>query len=375
MGHGVVRAGEVSSGTQKFGEDLELSSGDDKRIVIDWPQVEKVLGLLVDAYENNKFPYNQDSVRVPHDPRHMPETMPRGGVEHAMFLWTTCYYMRGGVKSVDAIQRLAAIYDQRPDLFNAASAAEADPEEIKSILTEHHLGYRKTVSSWWVENARRIQEDWGGDPRNIFEGVDNYEEALARIKNDGNGSGFIGFQEKMVSMATYYLMDDELIEPFVFPLPVDLHVLRVSVANELLKFEGYEEDENLYSDETLRELRTLYYEYAVHHGVNPLRLCDAVWLLSQSSCGKHPGNITLEPDGRKNRNGRKTKLIPLPVDIDDINQQRAYEASCRHCPIEASCRWNVPGKVYYVQGELKRRGHRVRFPLPAQASLFPREDL
>jgi hypothetical protein len=354
-------------------EGVEHFLEDGKQITIDWPQVEKVLGLLVDAYQNNKFPYNQDSVRVPHDPRHMPETMPRGGTEHAMFLWTTCYYMRGGIKSVDAIKRLATIYDQRPDLFDCAQAAEVEPEEVAGVLKENGLGFQASVGALWVENARRMQERWGGDPRNIFKGVDSYEKALERIQNDGNGKGFIGFQEKMVSMATYYLMDDEMIEPFVFPLPVDLHVLRVSVANELLVFEGYEEDENLYSSETLRELRTLYYEYAVHHEINPLRLCDALWLLSQSSCGKHPGNITLEPDGRKNRNGRKTNLVPLPVDVNDVNQQRAYENSCRCCPIESTCRWNVPGKIYYVQGELKRRGERVRFPLPAQGSLFSRE--
>jgi hypothetical protein len=268
---------------------------------------------------------------------------------------------------------LATIYDQRPDLFDCAQAAEVEPEEVAGVLKENGLGFQASVGALWVENARRMQERWGGDPRNIFKGVDSYEKALERIQNDGNGKGFIGFQEKMVSMATYYLMDDEMIEPFVFPLPVDLHVLRVSVANELLVFEGYEEDENLYSSETLRELRTLYYEYAVHHEINPLRLCDALWLLSQSSCGKHPGNITLEPDGRKNRNGRKTNLVPLPVDVNDVNQQRAYENSCRCCPIESTCRWNVPGKIYYVQGELKRRGERVRFPLPAQGSLFSRE--
>ncbi len=356
---------------QTVGITQETDEGLPRRVEVDWGKGEEVLGRLLGAFNNDDFPYNLDSVRVPHDPRHMPETMPRGGVEHAMFLWSTCYYMRGGTKSVDSLKLLANVYDAHPDLFDTDRVAEQDPLMVADLLKSFHLGYQHIqIGRFWVENAKRMQHKWQGDPRNIFDGVTDYDECLTRVSNDKKGGGFFGFQKKMTSMILYYLMDDELIEPFVFPLPVDMHVMRISIAHEILRFIGYDPDDNLLSDEVLDFTRNFYYSYALKHGIDPLRLCDAIWLLSQSLCGKQPGNVTLEPEGRKNRNGRKTILIPLPVRIEDVSQQNQYEHTCRSCPVESTCVWNVPGKIYYVQGDLKRRGKRVIFPESSQGRLF-----
>lgn len=342
-----------------------------KDIVIDWERAELVLGSLLDAFEKHEFPYNQDSVRLPHDPRHLPESLPRDGKEYANFLWTVCYYMRGGIKSVAAVRALSEVYNQRPELFIPKIAMHEDPEKIALLLRESGLGYRYTqISEFWVENAKRMNERWDGDPRKIFDGVDTYEQAIERVKNDGNGGGFLGFQEKMVSMIIYYLMDEGLIDEYLFPLPVDLHVLRVTIANELVRFEGYQEVENLFSKELLQKVRDLYYGYAQRYNVSPLRLCDAVWLLSESLCGKQPGNVTYEPNGRTNRNGRSTVLVAPELDVNNAMQREAYARSCANCPAESTCRWNIPGKIYYVQGELKRRGKRLEYPVITQGSLF-----
>jgi hypothetical protein len=205
---------------------------------------------------------------------------------------------------------------------------------------------------------------YGGDPRNIFDGVTTYEDSLERIKNDKKGGGFIGFQEKMTSMILYYMMDEELIDQFNFPIPVDLHVMRVSIANEMITFPNSPDGTNVFVPETLAALRKLYFDYAADRDGNALRLCDAVWLLSMSSCGKHPGNMTIEPLGRSKRTGRTTYLIPNEVKIEDPVQRKAYEESCRKCPIQETCENNIPGTIYYVSGNLIIRGRRVRFPLP-----------
>jgi hypothetical protein len=293
----------------------------------------------------------------------MPETLPLGGVEHAMFLWSSCYYMRGGIKSVDAFKMLARVYDDAPWLFNTTMAGFADPAAVGNTLQSFGLGLQhEQIGHFWVENAKRMQRLYEGDPRNIFNDVTSYKESLDLIQNRGKGQGFLGFQEKMVSMITYFLMDQDLIEPYVFPLPVDIHVMRVSIATEMLKFDGYAEDDNLLSQEALDTARELYYRYALDHHINPLRLSDAVWLLSNALCGTQPGNITIEPEGRKNRNGRSTVFLPLEVSIDDPRQQAMYDKTCESCPVQTFCDWNVPGTIYYVLGELRRRGHRIRFP-------------
>lgn len=323
-----------------------------------------VLDTLMDAYVNNAPPYNLDRVRLPHDPRHMPKTLERGGVDHAMFLFNVCYYMRGGIKSNDAVKRMANIYDEWPELFDCESAQYFEEEIIVEILSAHGLGFQKTVAKQWVENSRRMYELYEGDPRTIFDGVVTYEKSQERIQNDGKGGGFVGFREKMTSMIIYYLMDEELIESFNFPIPIDLHVMRVSIANEMITFGDIPHGTNLFTKETLSALRQLYFDYARDSNINALRLCDAVWMLSESSCGRHPGNTTIEPFGRSNRNGRSTYLVPKSVDVTDPTQQKAYENSCRICPVQKSCEYNIPGTQYYVGGNIIIRGKRVRFPLP-----------
>lgn len=341
-------------------------------VVINHERVEQVLGTLLHAYEQCEFPYNLDRVRLPHDPRHMPPSLERGSVDHAMFLFTSCYYMRGGEKSVNAFIKLSSMYESRPDLFRCEVAARTEEEEIKSVLKQHGLGMHKIVPRQWRENARRMITHYGGDPRNIFEGIDSYEESLERIQSSQRDTkaGFIGFQEKMTSMIIYYLMDEGLIKSFNFPIPVDMHVMRVSIANELITFPNAPDKTELFTNEVRATLRKLYFDYAKEHDVDPLRLCDAVWLLSESLCGRYPGNVTLEPLGRDNRNGRGTLLIPQIVNIHDSKQQAAYEASCRNCPIENSCVHAVPGKPTYVAGSIYIRGRKIKFPLSPQTSFL-----
>lgn len=344
-------------------------------MVIDNERAERVLLTLLDALRSNEYPYMLDSVRLPHDPRHMPEELPYGSREHAMFMFNLCYYMRGGIKSTDAVRRLTKMYHERPDLFICDVAAETEPEEISDLLTKHGLGFQTMVSGQWVENSKRLLEKWDGDPRTIFafeDGVtdeERFETSLDRVKNDQKGGGFKGFQEKMTSMIIYYLMDGRMIDTFEFPIPVDIHVMRVSIANELITFPDAPHGTNLYTQETLAALRKFYYEFAVKHDVSSLDLCNAVWLLSESLCGTTPGNVTNEPLGRSERDGRKTILVPLEVNPNDPNQQRAYDASCGHCPVEQYCTYSVPGKPYYIHGGVFIRGERERFP-ERQGALF-----
>lgn len=343
------------------------NNGEKLSITVNKQHAYPILDKLLEAYHNNEPPYNLDRVRLPHDPRHMPRTLEHGSVDHAMFLFNVCYYMRGGIKSNDAVKRMASIYDDFPELFNCDYARNFSDSDLQLILKDHGLGFQASVSKQWIENSRRMQEQFDGDPRNIFEGVKSYEQSQELIQNK-SGKGFLGFQEKMTSMIIYYLMDEDLIRPFNFPIPVDLHVMRVSVANEMISFARPNGDPvphgtNLFTKETLAALRELYLDYAKDNNVNPLRLCDAVWMLSESSCGRHPGNTTIEPLGRRIRNGRNTYLIPKVVDINDEAQQKAYASSCGICPIEETCEFNIPGTQYYVGGNLIIRGRRVRFPI------------
>ncbi len=347
-----------------------------ENIVVDHERTDFVLGALMNAQDNDRYPYSLDSVRVPQDERHMPPSLERGTTEHAMFFWNVCYYMRGGTKSTFAVQQMAKLYEDRPDLFNCYEILAVPQEEIAQELKAHSLGFQNTVSKAWKENAWRMLEQYNGDPRNIFTDLPDegrpYDALVKRVKNDSKGGGFMGFQEKMTSMIAYYLMDQNLVETFNFPIPIDLHVMRVSASTEMVTFPGVEFPADIYSPALLQVLRDLYFDYAERNNINPLHLCNAVWLLSEALCGRAPGNRVSEPNGRENREGRLTKLVPEVVNPNDAGQQRRYSQTCERCPIEASCELNIHGgAMYYAVGQVAVRGPRLRF----NQTLFPEEFL
>lgn len=359
--------------------------GEAPRMVVDQQRVDEVLDTLMDAYNEDAYPYDQPWVMVPHEQQNMPETLKRNTPEHANFFFSVCYYMRGGIKSVDAVKRMGQMYDSYPELFDMEYVYERLKydswdeyenkefliEEIAAVLTKFGLGFQMTTAKAWVANAERLMERYDGDARNIFNDVSDYDTCVERIVNDSNGKGFVGFRYKMASMLAYFLMDEELVDPFVFPIPIDVHVMRVSIANEMIKFPDAPHGTNLFNEQTTAALRDVYYNYAMRKGVNPLRLCNAVWLLSGAICSKTPGNRTYEPLGRKFRQGRGTVLLPEIIDPNSIKQQREYARSCGACPVKATCTKNIPIKPYYVSGALIIRGEKQEFSEPpTQGSLF-----
>ena len=272
--------------------------------------------------------------------------------------------MRGGITSETAILALGRLYLKAPKIFIPQTFLQPQGKKrrVRQHLTNNGLGYNaKETARNWVENFGKLERFWDGSPALLFANVENYEDICKRIIHNGNKSaenpnGFYGFREKMVSMLIHFLMDAEIIPPFTFPVPVDFHVLRILVAHELLVVKGTQPGDNLYQPAVLVAARKLTETYCRKHGVNSLRLGDALWLLSSALCRLHPGNETIY--GK--REGRRTILRPIVPDWNNPNHYNRYAQACGQCPIERSCRHTVPAGHYYVRGELVIRGSRAK---------------
>jgi endonuclease III len=332
-----------------------------------------VLDELSEAYFNHQYPYSLESTQVPQDERNMPKTLERGGREHAMFLWNVCAYMRGGTQSGFAVKALGKLYDSRPDLFLPETIITAPRHEIVDQLTSVGLGFQETASKQWHQNSQLLLEKYDGDPRNVFEGIDTYDGLVDRVKNKGkNKGGFLGFREKMTSMAAYYLMEAGLVEAFPFPVPVDIHVMRVSIANQFVTFPEAALPSNVLSEKLLKVLRDLYLDYSADRDINPIDLSNMVWLLSDALCSNSPGNRVTEPNGRANRIGRKTLVLPTIVNPDNPSHVRQYDKTCGRCPVEYTCELNVLGGASYnALGRVVIQSPRLR----VGATLFPQAFL
>ncbi len=342
------------------------------RVIVDFDLARMNFDTLMAALAAGAYPYNTKKGQVPQ----IPENLPRNGfaseVHKASFFFAACYFMRGGVTSDSGVRGLTRMYNEHPEYFEPSVAAELEPQAIREALLKVRLGYNELPNTprFWVENSKQIVQFWQGDPRRIFDGVGTYDEACARVQNQKTRRkarpkspypGFLGFQEKMVSMLIYFFMDVGLLTPWHFPLPIDFQVLRFLLEHEIIRVEDLPNG-NYYHSEVLAEARALTLWYAQEHNINPLRFCDAVWCYSRAVCEQNPGNETRGRGRyRKGGLGRKAPIRAAEV-VWSRSQLEAYERSCGRCPVEASCKWNIPSGPYYVQGKLIIRGPRRRSP-------------
>ena len=374
-------------------------------ILVNSERAEFVFDKLLARYYAKQFPYNLPGVHSPTIPENLPKTLKRGTREHALYLFCLCCFMRGGIESDTATIALSRLYDRHPALFLPENdlmvtdeiaeivgsdhplpenlllfpdfmpgpievavkiSDEEDEEDLLSDLMSDHLRFFRLnynaaeIGRAWRENFARLRKLWYGDPRNLLIDVDSYEDVVARVRNDGKGGGFLGFQEKMVSMLMFFLGEAGFFNAFAFPIPVDFHVARIVLSTEIAVVTNAPNG-NLYKKELLDAIRALCLEYCVAHRVDPLDLCCAVWLYSRTLCRRHPGNQSIVGE----RNGRNTPIHPIPKWT--APQSAAYFRSCFSCDLKDVCRWCVPSAHYYVRGELILRSLRDE---PPQDNLF-----
>jgi hypothetical protein len=139
---------------------------------------DQVFGRLLHSYRSKKYPYNLPAAVPPQIPENLPKSFKRGSREHAMFLFTLCYWMRGGIESSTATKQLTRLYNADSSIF----LPESEPQLVASDLTERFkavgLGFNaEQTGEIWKENLARIASRWNGDPRNILADVVTYEDA------------------------------------------------------------------------------------------------------------------------------------------------------------------------------------------------------
>lgn len=342
------------------------------KVLINWPLARNVFGLMLEALRGKRWPYNV--AENPHIEYNLPKRLSELGRDRkrveARFFLVACYYMLAGIESDTAMRGLSKVFDQEPELFTADFSKLTGEERVYlrdrifGILNQAGLNHRAgQVPDQMVYNFAKIDRFWGGDPRKLFAKTTKFDELQRRLikkkrKFDPESPyGFLGFQEKMVSMLGFYLMDRRLMPYYLMPVPVDLHVLRILTATRVLHVDGAKDGDNLYTEEYREAARRVTYQYCSKYGVNWLRLCDCFWLLSRTGCRYHPDiRSKLGPP-----NGRKTQIFHTIYDWTE-RRTSTYAKTCGRCPISASCKYAVPSAYYYKQGKLRTRGVRSSPP-------------
>lgn len=339
----------------------------------DYEKAKEVFGAIYKAYENGVYPFR--NVSLPQREENIPKDIRWGSKEHAIFLFNSCQYMRGRIDSEAAFKGLKKVYEKNPDMYDVDIAKISDEEKmsgiLKQLLQNNGLGFNaEQVARHWVLNNKKLALHWGGDPRNIFKGVDTYEVAVERIKNKGqwklhNKNAFYGFREKMVSMLIYFYAHAEIIGKFQFPPPIDFHVSRILLSNQVVIVEGYKPGIRFAREEMSDLGIQIMRDWIYKEKKDPVVFSNALWLLSRDACDKAPGNFSTVS---KKREGRNTNVIPKEWTLT-ISKYKTYsEKSCASCPLQSTCLFSIPSAPYYINGMLEIRGNRPR--LIAQTQIF-----
>lgn len=328
---------------------------------------EEVLGKLYSNLINKGYPFNGFLIK-PQAAENLPKNLVWGSLEHARFLFFACLYMRGAIKSRDAIRRLTVIYNLYPQLFNPYSYLY-NPNETEQLLYNtllEYIGYQTYENKkFWVANALELIDCWDGDPRNIFSIVNEQTKGSDEIyfdlchliirnfsdPRDGAPQktlrGFYGFREKMASMLIYFLIDAGMIPSFPFPAPIDFHVMRTFVQHEILSYI----QQTISSERLLQIGRETSLWYSNTYKVPPELLSDVVWLYSEYMCTLNPGSKAYRKV--KGTKGRGTKFNYENI-VWTENKLKKWSNSCGSCCVADSCKFNVPAGYYYDKGQIHK---------------------
>ena len=299
---------------------------------IDKKQAKKVFDLLIKRLSEKGPPYNE--AQVPQADQFLPTNLERGSVQHAIFLFMLCLWMRAGTESDTAASFLKSMYEKRPLLFDPSIYKDEGKiktrnliRRVKRALIKYRLSNQVDENApAWVYNMRKLDRFWNGDPRTLMNDTPDFKTLTKRITgktrvkkktkkatkkkiylffNEDKPGGFMFFEKKMTSMIVYFLMDAKLVPMFYTPVPVDFHILRLCTANLVIRVQEKSVEESVginFGTETVKDLAREATEwYCRTYQISPLALADSLWLLSRTLCRNNPGNSGYVVDKQRKR--------------------------------------------------------------------------
>lgn len=312
----------------------------------------------------------QDRWPAPEDPK-----------KHANWLFYAALPMRGGLVSEDPFKWVFALKEKFPELFEPEAVVKQwTPEKIQNAFIEVSaeilngngvgetgagaLSYKAGEhSKAWFDNSSVLVKYWGGDLRNVFWGVADFEEVFRRIDYHKNLAGFKGMRRKIFSLLVIWLQDRKLIPVFPTPIPVDFHALRGLWATEVLEIKSDFSVNGKHpsqlkgkkiirvSEKFIDTVAKWSQTFIAESGFSHLNVNPAIWILSRTLCAGHFQNSS-----------RRGEFV-ADVLARKKHWPKTYKDPCVHCPLEKLCEWAIPSMPYYRWGLLMRIGKRVDFPI------------
>lgn len=354
-------------------------------MIPNFARTKEVVDTLVPLLLNNQHPYDQPEFILPENPLHMPKTPFEDARQEANFYLTACLWMRR-TDSNKAMTDLGRMFDNtrsnKIDPFDPNGAQELGVHAITGIVSRYpQLRMIDTNAPGLIHNMQFLDARFGGDIRNAYADTDDFDEIVLRLKNSPHqadpskydqafGKGLYGFQEKMISMLTYYLIEADILPPFDYPPPIDQHLARLGAGTGSIRIVGEFKDKNIMNETLLGVGRDLYYDLSLKHGINPNHIAQALWLMGSKNCSMSPETFAnvISKDGRSSViEAYEPKYHKSGFDTI------AYYRTCGGCPLNTAnnplCTHTSQGKRNHLLGSLELQ-NRADLPKPAEHTVF-----
>jgi hypothetical protein len=341
---------------------------------------DQVAWILVNKVRSNEFPFN--IMWLPQNAT--PDEFKKDPLVLSRAIFFANMFMRGQVQSNYIYGQAMKLLMAHPELMDPAFMSQewVDVQYVFDRVAPF-IKYRLFEMPRLILDAfRRLQEDWGGDPRKLIEGIEdsdelsgtnshelhlrmvNIESIPKKRRHERQGRGIIGVRPKIANLFAYFMRALQLMEHAkTTEVAFDFHAERIFTVTGAIILGGT--DPVRFEDVT-RIGSKMAETFCLNHNVPTNELADGFWWFSKAMCARAPGNRTLGRSKRPDHNKSQRHTIdykPQPrvkvtlkfyqPDWSKQRDVRAYELSCGKCALEHLCTLNLSSGFYGEEGTLR----------------------
>ena len=254
---------------------------EEMHVRVNYEKAKQLAEKVVARLHAGVYPFNKPDLFP--DAKVPPGIVP-GSLEHSLFLFHST--------NVDSARSSEIVYQTFRDLaaktpMQALSAL--DLEELKRVLSEpfRSFGNPETARDNPIQilhhNARKLQQEYGGDPRNLL-GAD-VEETIRNICYGQNKKDkFIQYREGKAKLLLKNFIRFGIwpFSEFEIPIKVDRHNLRISLGMGVI--ESDREITKGRSEKINRLLADVYLQVTQNERISAVELNDGIWALGKYHC-------------------------------------------------------------------------------------------
>lgn len=246
-------------------------------LIINPSRAYEVLDQIVPAYLQRKLLFRWKHRDIAPQNVFRPEALPFGSLRHARWLFFAAMTDRRE-QSQAIYSGHSRLWEQYADqLYDNPTSSNWSAEDIEKLLRKNGgFGMVKTSSQVWVENSATLFEQFGGDPRKLFE--DRTVDDILRLKKKKKWK-IPGFGPKIISLLAMFYVEAGIIKQAFDAFPVDVHVQRISLSTGIVKIKKDAQNENMEL-----ALRPLFTKICHNRGWDIVDVSHAVWLLGNNLC-------------------------------------------------------------------------------------------